>query len=36
MLFSTYREVVRPEEAESYWKIDPEVEAEKVVAFAGA
>jgi integrase len=33
MLFSTYREVVRPEEAESYWKIGPAVEAEKVVEF---
>jgi integrase len=33
MLFNTYREVVLPEEAERYWKIDPTVEAEKVVAF---
>jgi integrase len=33
MLFNTYREVVRPEEAERYWKIHPTVEAEKVVAF---
>jgi integrase len=36
MLYSTYREVVRPEEAERYWKIAPAVEAGKVVAFAGA
>ena len=36
MLYSTYREVVRPEEAERYWKIGPAVEAGKVVAFAGA
>jgi integrase len=36
MLFSTYRELVLPEEAERYWKIAPAVEAEKVVAFAGA
>jgi integrase len=34
MLYSTYREVVRPEEAERYWKIAPEAEAEKVVAFS--
>jgi integrase len=36
MLYSTYREVVRPEEADKYWKIAPAVEAGKVVAFAGA
>jgi integrase len=35
MLFSTYREVVRPEEAERYWKVSPATE-EKVVALAGA
>jgi integrase len=35
MLYSTYRELVLPEEAERYWKIDPAVEAGKVVAFAG-
>jgi integrase len=34
MLYSTYREVVRPEEAERYWKIAPA--AENVVAFASA
>ena len=33
MLFSTYREVVRPEEAERYWKIEPAATAEKVVPF---
>jgi integrase len=36
MLYSTYRELVLPEEAERYWKISPAVEAGKVVAFAGA
>jgi integrase len=35
MLFSTYREVVRPEQAERYWKIAPAEDAGKVVAFAG-
>jgi hypothetical protein len=35
MLYSTYRELVLPEEAERYWKIDPERgEAGKVVAFS--
>ena len=32
MLYSTYRELVLPEEAERYWKIAPAVEAGKVVA----
>jgi hypothetical protein len=36
MLYSTYRELVLPEEAERYWKIAPAVDAGKVVAFAGA
>jgi integrase len=36
MLYSTYREVVRPEEAVRYWKIAPAAEAKNVVAFAGA
>jgi integrase len=36
MLYSTYRELVLPEEAEKYWKISPAVEAGKVVTFAGA
>jgi integrase len=35
MLYSTYRELVLPEEAERYWKIHPAVDAGKVVAFAG-
>jgi integrase len=34
MLYSTYRELVLPEEAERYWKIAPTEEAEKVVAFS--
>jgi integrase len=34
MLYSTYREVVRPEDAERYWKISPAEETDKVVAFA--
>ena len=33
MLYSTYRELVLPAEAERYWKIEPAAEAEKVVAF---
>jgi integrase len=33
MLYSTYRELVLPGEAERYWKIEPAEEAEKVVAF---
>lgn len=36
MLYSTYRELVLPEEAERYWKIAPAAEAKNVVAFAGA
>jgi integrase len=35
MLYSTYRELVLPEEAERYWKIAPAAEVGKVVAFAG-
>ena len=34
MLYSTYREVVQPEEAEQYWKIEPAAEAADVVAFS--
>jgi integrase len=34
MLYSTYRELVLPEEAERYWKLVPEVKAENVVAFS--
>jgi integrase len=33
LLYSTYRELVRPEEAEHYWKIEPAVAAENVLAF---
>jgi integrase len=35
MLYSTYREVVIPEEAERYWKITP-ANAENVVSFDSA
>jgi integrase len=35
MLYSTYREIVLPEEAERYWKIAPPIEAENVVALRG-
>lgn len=34
LLYSTYRELVRPEEAERYWKIAPAAEGENVVTFA--
>src|SRR5437773_6662731 len=34
MLYSTYREVVLPSEAERYWNIRPETEAVNVVSFA--
>ena len=34
MLYSTYREVVLPEEAERYWKITPAADAANIVAFA--
>jgi integrase len=33
MLYSTYRELVLPEEAERYWKISPAAEAGNLVAF---
>jgi integrase len=37
MLYSTYREVVRPEEAERYWKIEPQpAEARKIVTFSAS
>jgi integrase len=36
MLYSTYREVVLPEEAERYWDIMPAADAANVVSFAGA
>jgi integrase len=35
MLFGHYRELVLPEEAERYWKIEPAKETANVVAFAG-
>jgi integrase len=35
LLYAHYRELVRPEEAERYWKIAPVTESEKVVAFSG-
>jgi integrase len=35
MLFGHYRELVLPEEAERYWKIEPDKESENVVAFGG-
>jgi integrase len=34
MLYSTYREVVLPEEAERYWKLVPEVKPENVLSFS--
>jgi integrase len=34
MLYSTYREVVRTEEAERYWKISPAEESGNIVTFA--
>src|SRR5437868_6757404 len=33
MLYSTYRELVLPEEAERYWKIAPSLQAANVLAF---
>src|SRR5439155_26130616 len=33
MLYSTYRELVLPEEAERYWKLVPESKAENVLGF---
>jgi len=33
MLYSTYRELVLPQEAERYWKIEPAAEA-NVIGFA--
>jgi integrase len=35
MLYSTYREVVLPEEAERYWSITPNCGATNVVSFSG-
>jgi integrase len=36
MIFSNYREIVTPEEAERYWQIFPPTEAENVVPLASA
>ena len=36
LLFSTYRELVFPADAERYWKIAPAAEAQNVVSFAKA
>ena len=36
MIFSNYREIVTPEEAERYWQIFPPSQAENVVAMAQA
>ena len=37
MLYSTYRELVLPEEAERYWKIEPQpAEARKIVTFSAS
>jgi len=33
MVYSTYRELVLPDEADRYWNIEPKTESEKVVAF---
>jgi integrase len=33
MLYNTYRELVLPEEAERYWKIEPQAASQNVVAF---
>jgi integrase len=34
LLYSTYRELVLPEEAEGYWKVIPESKAENVLSFS--
>jgi hypothetical protein len=34
MLYSTYRELVLPEEGERYWKLIPESKAENVLSFS--
>jgi len=36
LLYSTYRELVLPEEAERYWKIDPAADETNVVAFSAS
>ena len=34
MLYSTYRELVLPEEAERYWRLVPDVKAENILSFS--
>jgi integrase len=34
MLYSTYRELVLPEQAERYWKLVPDAKAENILAFS--
>ena len=36
MLYSTYRELVMPEEAQRYWKIIPATGADNVIAWEAA
>jgi hypothetical protein len=36
LLYSTYRELVLPSEAERYWRLVPQVKAANVVAFSAA
>jgi integrase len=36
MLYSTYRELVLPVEADRYWKIEPATETKNVVAFSAS
>jgi hypothetical protein len=36
MLYSTYRELVLPEEAERYWNIRPTTEGENVLPFSAS
>jgi hypothetical protein len=33
LLYNTYRELVRPEEAERYWKIEPAADMQNVLTF---
>jgi hypothetical protein len=36
LLYNTYRELVLPQEAERYWKIEPDTETANVVAFSAS
>jgi integrase len=36
MLYNTYRELVLPQEAERYWKVEPAAESKNVVAFTAS